>query len=103
MVYINDKIHNYEVFFFLSFQYTVDGGKPQPSDTLPTEINGIQLELRGSSLFFVNISKISLTMTYTGQDYSWGLKVPYSVYHDRTEGLCGKSRTRKLRLQRKVY
>merc|ERR1712015_271233 len=45
--------------------------------------------MRGISLFYVTIEAIDLTLTYTGEDYSWSLEVPYSRYFNRTEGLCG--------------
>ena len=73
------------------FQYTLNGGSLQDGKSLPTDINGIYLDLRGESLFSLKIPSISVNLTFTGSDYSWSLTVPYSLYKDKTEGLCGKS------------
>ena len=72
------------------FQYTVNGGHLQHENSLPRDINGIHVEMRGISLFYVTIAEINLVLTYTGEDYSWSLSVPYSRYFNKTEGLCGK-------------
>ena len=71
-------------------QFTIDGSELQDKSALPLEYNGINAQMMGISLFYVTIVEIDLTLTYTGEDYSWSLIVPWSKYYNRTEGLCGK-------------
>lgn len=62
-------------------------------DNFPADINGIHLEMRGETLFYVTIAEIGLIFTYTGVDYSWSVKLPWDYAYDNTEGLCGKFHT----------
>lgn len=55
-----------------------------------TTANGIYLELRGGNLFYLTIDDIGLVFTFTDDDNSWGLNVPWYLNVDQTEGLCGK-------------
>jgi len=71
------------------FKVTVNGGKPLNTAQLPATFNGIHVRIKGTNLFYVTIQAIDLTLTYTGEDYSWSLNVPWSKYYNKTEGLCG--------------
>ncbi|XP_076823877.1 von Willebrand factor-like isoform X2 [Clavelina lepadiformis] len=72
-----------------NYTFTVNGSSVKDKSQLPMTADGIHVELRGVSLFYVTIKEIDLILTYTGVDYSWSLSVPYSKYFNRTEGLCG--------------
>ncbi|XP_039268050.2 mucin-5B-like isoform X2 [Styela clava] len=84
------KYNNTDLELIDDYTFTVNGGPPASAqENLPATINGILVELRGSNLFYVTIESIGLVLTYTGEDYSWSLRLPYGYAEDNTEGLCG--------------
>nr|XP_026693636.1 LOW QUALITY PROTEIN: von Willebrand factor-like [Ciona intestinalis] len=77
------------VVLYKNYTFTVNGGNLKHRAQMPYTFGDIRIELRGFNLFYVTIPDLGITLTYTGLDYSWSLIVPYSVYFNKTEGLCG--------------